>query len=199
MFNKYDTYARADSIYCYKGTDVLKNKFGIRTQEELKIAETELTSIRQYAMIASPIPGRFTKAHLCRIHRFLFQDIYPFAGRFRKEQIAKGDTWFYPADLIERELDKLFDFIRQHDKLRHLNEADFFDQLSYIMAELNIIHPFREGNGRAIREFIRLLALYNDYTLNWGNIEKEKILESSILSVDDYRVLIPVLVSCSAR
>ena len=61
------------------------------------------------------------------------------------------------------------------------------------MAELNIIHPFREGNGRAIREFIRLLALYNGVMINWGNVDREEIIDSSIKSVDDYTALIGVL------
>ena len=61
------------------------------------------------------------------------------------------------------------------------------------MAELNIIHPFREGNGCSIREFIRLMAKRMGYDLNLGNVDKEELLEASILSVGDYKVLIDVL------
>lgn len=73
------------------------------------------------------------------------------------------------------------------------SEDIFFDRLAYVMAELNIIHPFKEGNGRSIREFIRVLAKRCGYYLNWGNIDKESLLEASILSVDGYTVLIEVL------
>ena len=67
------------------------------------------------------------------------------------------------------------------------------------MAELNIIHPFREGNGRTVREFIRELALKNSYDINWGLADKESILSASIESVDDYRALIPVLKKCLTK
>ena len=75
-------------------------------------------------------------------------------------------------------------------------EDKVFDNLAYVMAELNIIHPFREGNGRSIREFIRLMAKRMGYDLNWGNVDKEELLEASILSVDNYKVLIRVLEAC---
>ena len=64
------------------------------------------------------------------------------------------------------------------------------------MTELNAIHPFREGNGRAIREFIRELALNNGHKLNWGNVNNDVLLEKSIRSIDDYKELIPVLLQC---
>jgi len=65
------------------------------------------------------------------------------------------------------------------------------------MAELNIIHPFREGNGRSIREFIRLMAKRMGYDLNWGNVDKEELLQASIFSVDNYKVLIMILEVCA--
>ena len=67
------------------------------------------------------------------------------------------------------------------------------------MAELNIIHPFREGNGRTIREFIRLLALENNIQINWGNVDKDLLLEASIESVDNYKILINVLKQASSK
>lgn len=64
------------------------------------------------------------------------------------------------------------------------------------MTELNIVHPFREGNGRTIREFIRQWFWAFGYNLNWGNVDKDVILEASIKSVDDYRALVTVLNKC---
>lgn len=65
--------------------------------------------------------------------------------------------------------------------------------MAYVMAELNIIHPFREGNGRTIREFIRLLALHNGIRINWGNVDHREMLDASILSVDDHTFLTGIL------
>ena len=130
------------------------------------------------------------------IHKFIFEDIYSFAGKIRREQISKADTMFYPPNLIDRELDKVFAKIKEKNMLRETDEEKVFDNLAYVMAELNIIHPFREGNGRSIREFIRLMAKRMGYDLNWGNVDKEQLLEASILSVDNYKVLIGILEDC---
>ena len=108
MFSKYDVYTTVQSIYCYPDSDVLKNKLNIIDRDELKQAEEEITALKQYMLMESPIKGRFTKTQLMNIHRFLFEDIYPFAGKIRREQISKGDTMFFPPHLINKELDKVF-------------------------------------------------------------------------------------------
>ena len=90
MFSKYDVYTTVQSMYCYPDTDVLINKLNIHDKAELKQAEEEFTAVKQMALLQEPIKGRFTKTHLFRIHRFLFEDVYPFAGHIRKEQISKG-------------------------------------------------------------------------------------------------------------
>ena len=197
MFSKYDVYTTAQSIYCYPDTNILKNKLNIKDNKLLKTAEEEITLIKQMELLKNPIKGNFSKSHLMNIHRFIFDDIYPFAGKIRREQISKADTMFYPPDLINRELDKVFSKIKEQDMLSEKNGEKIFDNLAYVMAELNIIHPFREGNGRTIREFIRLMAKRLNYNLNWGNVDKGKILEASIMSVDNYRVLIKILKACT--
>ena len=196
MFSKYDVYTTTQSIYCYPDSNVLKNKLNIRDNKLLKTAEEEITLIKQMELLKNPIKGNFSKAHLMNIHKFIFEDIYSFAGKIRREQISKADTMFYPPNLIDRELDKVFAKIKEKNMLKETDEEKIFDNLAYVMAELNIIHPFREGNGRSIREFIRLMAKRMGYDLNWGNVDKEELLEASILSVDDYRVLIRVFEAC---
>ena len=196
MFSKYDVYTTTQSIYCYPDSNVLKNKLNIRDNKLLKTAEEEITLIKQMELLKKPIKGNFSKAHLMNIHKFIFEDIYPFAGKIRREQISKADTMFYPPNLIDRELDKVFSKIKEKNMLKETDEDKVFDNLAYVMAELNIIHPFREGNGRSIREFIRLMAKRMGYDLNWGNVDKDELLEASILSVDDYKVLVKILKNC---
>ena len=196
MFSKYDVYTTTQSIYCYPDSNVLKNKLNIRDNKLLKTAEEEITLIKQMELLKNPIKGNFSKAHLMNIHKFIFEDIYSFAGKIRKEQISKADTLFYPPNLIDRELDKVFAKIKEKNMIKETDEEKVFDNLAYVMAELNIIHPFREGNGRSIREFIRLMAKRMGYDLNWGNVDKEELLEASILSIDNYKVLIRVLEMC---
>ena len=199
MFSKYDVYTTTQSIYCYPDSNVLKNKLNIRDNKLLKTAEEEITLIKQMELLKNPIKGNFSKAHLMNIHKFIFEDIYPFAGKIRREQISKADTMFYPPNLIDRELDKMFAKIKEKNMLKETDKSKIFDNLAYVMAELNIIHPFREGNGRSIREFIRLMAKRMGYDLNWGNVDKEELLEASILSVDDYKVLIGILENCTNK
>ena len=196
MFSKYDVYTTTQSIYCYPDSNVLKNKLNIRDNKLLKTAEEEITLIKQMELLKNPIKGNFSKAHLMNIHKFIFEDIYSFAGKIRKEQISKADTLFYPPNLIDRELDKVFAKIKEKNMLKETDEEKVFDNLAYVMAELNIIHPFREGNGRSIREFIRLMAKRMGYDLNWGNVDKEELLEASVFSVDDYKVLVKILKDC---
>ena len=196
MFSKYDVYTTTQSIYCYPDSNVLKNKLNIRDNKLLKTAEEEITLIKQMELLKNPIKGNFSKAHLVNIHKFIFEDIYSFAGKIRKEQISKADTLFYPPNLIDRELDKVFAKIKEKNMLKETDKEKVFDNLAYVMAELNIIHPFREGNGRSIREFIRLMAKRMGYDLNWGNVDREELLEALILSVDNYKVLIRILKTC---
>ena len=196
MFSKYDVYTTTQSIYCYPDSNILKNKLNIRDNKLLKTAEEEITLIKQMELLKNPIKGNFSKAHLMNIHKFIFEDIYSFAGKIRREQISKADTMFYPPNLIDRELDKVFTKIKEKNMLKETDEEKIFDNLAYVMAELNIIHPVREGNGRSIREFIRLMAKRMGYDLNWGNVDKEELLEASILSVDNYKVLIRVFEAC---
>lgn len=195
MFSKYDVYSTVQSMYCYRDTTVLKNKLCLRDLNALKQYEEEIVSTKSYALILNPISGHFSKTHLFNIHLYLFEDIYTFAGKIRKEQIYKGNTMFYPPSCINNELNKLFGKIKLFKNSVH-DENALFDFTAYIMAELNIIHPFREGNGRAIREFIRQWLLKFGYSLNWGKVHHNDILDASIMSVDDYKVLIPILKKC---
>lgn len=196
MFSKYDVYTTVQSVHCYKGTNVLINKLNIHDGDVLKRAEEEITAVRQMMLLQNPLKGNFTRTHFLNIHKFIFGDIYPFAGKIRREQISKADTMFYPPHMIEIELNKIFEKIKKDNILKEKDEDKLLDSISYIMAELNVVHPFREGNGRTIREFIRLLAQKCGYSINWGNVDKDELLNASIKSVYDYTVLINILKKC---
>ena len=196
MFSKYDVYTTVQSMYCYPDTDVLVNKLNIKDKTELKAAESEFVAIKQMALLQNPIRGRFTKTHLLNIHRFLFEDVYPFAGKIRKEQISKGDTMFYPPDAIEKQLVRVLAQVRDDKLLAETDEQRQIENLSWLMAELNIIHPFREGNGRSIRELIRCMALEYGLHINWGNTDRETLINAAIAAVDDDMAFCDVLIQC---
>ena len=196
MFSKYEVYTETYSVYYYKDTDVLKNKFGIKSAELLREAEEEISIRKQIELVFEPINGRFTVSHLLNIHKYLFGDVYSFAGHIRYEDISKGNTKFISNLYIKQNLNKIFMQLKEDNFLRELDRTIFISKLAYYMAELNVIHPFREGNGRAIREFIRELAIFNGYNLNWENVNKNELLDASIDSVYDITNLIKCLEKC---
>ena len=195
-FGKYDVYAVAGSIYCYKDTSVLKNKLNIRDAERLKQIEADITAIRQNDMLSRPINGRFTANHLRAIHRYLFGDIYPFAGQYRKEDIMKGTTRFLAHQEIPIKLKALLTVLRSEAYLEGAGFETIVSRSAYYLAELNYIHPFREGNGRSIREFMRLLYLKNGFEIDWCSVSTERLLHAMELSVYDTAELENILRLC---
>lgn len=174
------------SNYYYKGTEVLKNKEHTRDKEKLQRLENFYTTARIYELVKNPIIG-FEIKDLKKIHRYIFQDIYYFAGKFRIENISKGTTKFYPYNAVEEALIKILTELKNENYLVNENKDNFIERVSYYLTELNLIHPFREGNGRVLREFIRCLGLFNNYIIDWSLIEDGKFLNASIDSVKDYR------------
>lgn len=195
-FGKYDVYSVAGSIYCYKDTKVLKNRFGLRDAKKLRELEADISAIRQNDLLTNPIQGRFTANHLCHIHQYLLGDIYPFAGHFRKEDIMKGSTRFLSHRDIKSKLTKLLLELAKEHHLQGLTQDMLIDRSAYYFAELNYIHPFREGNGRSTREFMRQLYALNGYTVNWAAVSTDELLEAMEASVYDTAQLKAILRLC---
>jgi len=159
-----------NSIYCYADSSVLKNKLNIKDYDKLKKVEKELTFMKIDALYERPITGTFNITHLKKIHKYLFEDIYDFAGNLRIEDIEKTEpvyTKFINHNDIKNFLIILFKNLEKENYLIDYSKEDFIKRSSYYLGELNYIHPFREGNGRVIREFYRNLALFNGYRINW--------------------------------
>lgn len=198
-FNRYEVYTTAGSVYCYRDSGVLKNRFGLRDGAKLKLVETDLTAIRQNDLLLHPIEGRFSARQLCRIHRYLFGDIYFFAGHYRREDIMKGATRFLSWREIPPRLKVLLSKLREENCLTGCCFEEIIDRGAYYFAELNYIHPFREGNGRTIREFMRLLFDRNGYRVLWNAVEPEHLLAVMEESVYDITPLKGVLSRCLER
>lgn len=191
-----DLYEARNSIYCYKESNILKNKFDIQDNKILEDIERKLVIAKLYELRQNNQIGKFDIEHLVSIHRFLFEDIYPFAGLFRSENIAKGTFSFAKWEYIEGELIKLLDNLKEENYLEGSSKEILAERLAYYMAELNVLHPFREGNGRTIREFIRQLAFKNGYVLDLQNINPKDMLEACIKSVTRTEDLEDILKRC---
>lgn len=189
-------YGARDSVYCYKGTNTLVNKLNIKDSSALENYETSVIGLKLMALNKKGITGKFDVNHFVGIHKFLFEDIYHFAGLFRTENIAKDYFQFAEWEYIESELTRLLDELKKENFLANISKEDFAKRLAYYWAELNVLHPFREGNGRTTREFLRQLALKNGYILNLQNVDAQSLLSASIKSIIDTSALEELLYKC---
>lgn len=194
-----DLYEARNSIYCYPNTNVLKNKLDIKDNKKLENIERKLVIVKLFELRQNKNIGKFNIEHFLGIHRFLFEDIYPFAGLLRTENIAKGNFCFAEWQYIESELRRILNELKEENYLTNLSREQFVKRLAYYMSELNVLHPFREGNGRAIREFIRQLAYVNHYIFDLQNIESQDMLNASIKSVIDTEDLEYMLNQCLVK
>lgn len=187
---------KRNSVYCYKGTDILVNKLDIKNKELLKEYERQIVAIKLLELEKQPIDNSFDIKHFSNIHTFLFEDIYEFAGCFRNEDIAKDNFKFARWEYIEDELINLLEKLKKENYLKGLDKKTIANKLAYYIAELNVLHPFREGNGRTIREFIRQLAKHNGYYSNFNLVSAEEMLLASIKSVTDIQELEDKIYKC---
>ena len=191
-----DLYENRHSIYCYPKSNVLINKLQIKDIDLLQKYEAKITAAKLLSLRQKGIIGNFDIQHVKDIHFYLFEDIYPFAGKFRTENIGKGVFRFAEWQYIEPELTKLLKKLEAENYLSNLNKNNMAQRLAYYMAELNVLHPFREGNGTTIREFIRELALKNNYILNLMNVDPAHFLDASIKSIVETNDLSSIIFNC---
>lgn len=181
--------------YCYPNSRVLKNKFEILDFDELYEEERNFSVLRERELLNSGINGRFNFTHLKKIHEYLFQDIYDWAGEVRTVDIAKGNL-FCHCFAIEAEAERIFDELKQEKYLKDLPAGLLAKRLTYYLAETNALHPFREGNGRTQREFIRQLAYQNNYFLSYAGISKAEMIAASKASFKlDYSLLEELIIN----
>ena len=172
-----------DKKYCYPRTNVLKNKLNIRDIDMLHNAERDYSAIRQAELDKKGVTGDFSIKHLCSIHKHLFQDIYSWAGKIRTVDISKG-TIFCLVLFKEVQFDNLYKKLKQDNYLTNISDKkEMAIRLAYYLGELNMIHPFREGNGRTQRVYIEQLCKNNGkFEIDFSEVTKDEMLNASIQS-----------------
>jgi cell filamentation protein len=172
-------YVAGSDPYCYAGTSVLKNVPGIRNQADLEFFENAM--VRQRSL--EPLPrGNLSVSHYRSIHRHLFQDVYRWAGRFRTVRTHKGDSTFCYPEHIAGQMATLFADLRQAAVLSDLTTDYFAARAAHFVAELNAIHPFREGNGRTQLAFMGFLGTRAGHPFALERLVPEEFLEAMIES-----------------
>ena len=166
--------------YTYPGTDVLRNILDIRDPQHLAAFEANATSARLLELDTVPLGGRFDVAHLKAIHRHIFQDVSLWAGEFRTINISKGGHLFGVAAFVEPALHELLGKLPEEHYLKGSDPRMFAMRAGFYMGEIDAIHPFRDGNGRAQREFIRELAIQLGFVVDWSRVTREQMMAASL-------------------
>ncbi|TIQ21944.1 MAG: adenosine monophosphate-protein transferase [Mesorhizobium sp.] len=176
VFGGYDAF---DDPYCYKGTTTLKNKLGLRDPVLLESFELEMTALRAN----EPLPrGKYDARHYRQVHRHLFQDVYSWAGKYRTVRTSKGGNPFCYPEHIAATMDRVFAALADSGALA-VDDADrFVDEIANFLAELNAIHPFREGNGRSQLAFVAMLGDTAGFPFDFARVERDTFLPAMIAS-----------------
>lgn len=147
----------------------LENKLGITGQAELAREEERFSKLRALELFEEGVLDELaagTVTSLFEIHRYLFQDVYPFAGKIRTVNIAKGDFRFAPLKYLEPSLESI-------EKM----SQSTFDEIIDKYVEMNVAHPFREGNGRSMRIWLdHILKVERGEVIDWSKVDKEDYL-----------------------
>lgn len=171
-----------DRMYCYQDSTVLKNKKGIKNQDDLDKFERSYTTLRITELKESILRKDFSLEYLKKIHEYIFQDVYDWAGKIRGVEIAKGNM-FCKVIHIDSYAKDIFYNLKKDNYLKGLGDDDFCKKLAVFYSDINALHPFREGNGRTQRFFIEELAKEAGHPLDLMKISYEENLQASRMSL----------------
>ena len=162
--------------YTYLRSSVLRNKLGIKDASALEGIERRLVAQRA----AEGIPrGLFDLDHLRAIHRHLFQDLYEWAGEIRTVELSKGGQQFQFRQFIETGMSDVYRRLERENFLQGLSAADFAREAGKITGDVNYVHPFREGNGRAQLFYLEQLAEQAGHPLDLTQLDPQEWIKAS--------------------
>ena len=165
---------------CYEGTFCLINKLGIKDDKKLKEFEAAVTFAKASELEAVPIAETFDVAHYKAIHKYLFEDIYDWAGNYRNINMSKNGTDFANAENISALMDACFKRLHDKNYFRNTDFDTFIENIVDFYQVTNKIHPFREGNGRTQRLFLTQLIRYNGFDIDFSTIDTDELMIATI-------------------
>ena len=159
--------------YVDPSSGVLRNRLGIADAKRLATVEADLSFAALAELGTRTLDGAYDLAHLQAFHREIFGDLYPWAGEIRTVAIARTDMFCLPQHIEGYAADVFAGLAKEH-RLRGYPRAQFVERLTHYLAEINAIHPFREGNGRAQRAFVRQLARHAGWPIDWSTLDRSR-------------------------
>ncbi|MCC6691340.1 MAG: Fic family protein [Bacteroidia bacterium] len=175
MSNSYK-YIDPDYTYTNPKTGLLRNLQDIADPDILLFVESSAVTKRLQELYENPIKIKGIDT-LFEIHRHLFQDIYDWAGKKRIVEISKDGKQFFPTTHFDNAFIYIEKLITEFKKIPKDNKRNLAEKLAKILDNVNYLHPFREGNGGTQREFLRLLTLEKDLTLNLNPPDNKSVYE----------------------
>jgi len=172
-------YDAIDDPYTYENSTVLVNKLDLREQTALDEFEAEISNARAQESFPA---GDLDFKHYKAIHHHLFQDVYEWAGKVRSVRISKGGNPFCFPENIEGQAAKLFKALEAVNYLQDLDAEAFANKAAHFLSELNVIHAFREGNGRSQLSFFAVLADHAGHPLDFDKLDPDAMLDAMIAS-----------------
>lgn len=174
-----------DESHIYiSGSDIPKNKLDITDAEVIHEIENDLL-IEAYEKFLNELSDNtnFDEEYFINLHKKTFESLYNFAGKYRDVNTSKGDSQFCLAQYLKSESKRIFTELKKDKYLTIFSDKEeFAKRLAYYQGELIALHPFYELNGRILRLFCDLLAVFNGYNLidYSDSIDNEKYIEASI-------------------
>ncbi len=175
MSNAYK-YLDPDYTYTDPKTGILRNLQDITDAEVLLFVESGAVTKRLHELNENPIKIKEIES-LFLIHKHLFQDLYAWAGKKRIVEISKDGKQFFPTTHFDNAFKYINTLISEFKEIPKSNKENLAKKLAEILDNVNYLHPFREGNGRAQREFLRLLAIEKGLTLNLNPLDNKSVYE----------------------
>ncbi|WP_434650542.1 putative adenosine monophosphate-protein transferase Fic [Pseudomonas sp. D1-2] len=173
-----DKYGVGEDAYCYPGSTVLRNKLDIHDEPTLGEAEQQLSAIAASSVEFNPPP--YGLAYLQNIHHALFADLFEWAGQLRTVGMAKQDTRFCQPEYMEKEAEKIFARMAAANWFEAMGRDELIVAVADAYSDINVIHPFREGNGRAQRILFEHLIMNVGFEISWWGIEKDEWINANI-------------------
>lgn len=165
---------------CYPETAVLINKLDIRDEALLNDVEATIVSAKTALWENNPLQNSFDFKHYKAIHRFLFEDLYEWAGQIRIVNISKKGTRFCPAETIETQADLIFTRLCDQRLFANMELSEFTSEIVDFYCITNHLHPFRDGNGRSQRIFITQLVHNAGYNFDFADVDGDLLMIATI-------------------
>jgi len=169
---------------CYPNTTVLINKLNIQDEKTLEDFETYIFLLKATILEKTEISSNFDFNHYKSINKFLFEDLYEWAGEIRTINLSKKGTIFCQVDKIEDCAERIFERLKEMNYFKELPYDEYINEIVDFYCSTNNLHPFREGNGRTQRVFLTQLVKYAGHTINFSKTDPDLFMIATIQSAN---------------